>query len=86
MQNSILTDIASLKIRNNIDFANNKLSTTLKRMGSGYKVLNAKDDAAGCVIASKTNAKLSILPSTELSIYISGSFSFICSISQFWLC
>ena len=68
MQNSILTNIASLKIRNNMNIADNKLSYSLRRMSSGLKILNSKDDASGVVISSKMNARLNGLNSVSGNI------------------
>ena len=74
MPHSILTDISSLKIRNNLNYADNKLSNVLKQMASGCKILNAKDDAAGSVIASKMSTKLSGLNSVSNNIQRGMSF------------
>lgn len=57
--NSIATNINSLAIRKNLDSANNTLACSLQRMSSGLKLMCAKDDAAGAVIASKTNVQIS---------------------------
>ena len=52
VNNSILTDLNSLLIRNNLNSASDKLSTSLMRMSSGFKINQAKDDATGCVIST----------------------------------
>jgi len=49
----INTNVDSLKIQANLTHATSKMSTSMQRMSSGLKVLNAKDDAAGCVIAAR---------------------------------
>ncbi|MBR5305101.1 MAG: hypothetical protein IKU37_09775 [Candidatus Gastranaerophilales bacterium] len=58
MNNSILTNLTSLTICNDLQSANSILSRTLERMSSGFKINQAKDDASGCVISSKIKLKL----------------------------
>ena len=58
MNNSILTNLTSLSIYNDLQSANSILSRTLERMSSGFKINQAKDDASGCVISSKIKLKL----------------------------
>ena len=65
MQNSILNNITSDAIRSNITSANGGLSRVLERMSSGYKITQAKDNTAGCVIASKMSTRLSGLKSVS---------------------
>ena len=59
MINSILTNMPALKMRNNFNTTSNKLSTSLERLSSGFKINCAKDDAAGCVISRKMDTELS---------------------------
>lgn len=59
MYNSILTNITSIKVINNLNFAQNNISTSLKRMASGVKLSQAKDGAAECSISKKYEQKLS---------------------------
>ncbi len=54
----INTNVDSLKVQSILNGATNKLSTAMQRMSSGLKVLNAKDDAAGTVIAAKMAVQL----------------------------
>ncbi|WP_415638814.1 flagellin, partial [Pseudoalteromonas distincta] len=43
---------------NQLGRSNNDLSTALERLGSGFKINSAKDDAAGLQIASRLNAQV----------------------------
>ncbi len=54
----INTNVDSLKVQKILNGATNKLSTTMQRMSSGLKVLTAKDDAAGTIIAAKMEVQL----------------------------
>ncbi len=54
----INTNVDSIKIRHDLNDATNKLSTSMQRMSTGLKVLTAKDDAAGTVIAARMNVQL----------------------------
>lgn len=54
----INTNVDSLNIQNNLTKATSKLSTSMKRMSTGLKVMSAKDDAAGVVIAAKMQVQL----------------------------
>ena len=54
----INTNVDSLKVQNILSGATGKLSTAMQRMSSGLKVINAKDDAAGTVIAAKMQVQL----------------------------
>lgn len=59
MQNSILTNMASLAIRRNLYSSQNSISSSLERMASGVKLNRAKDNAADYCITSKLNYQLS---------------------------
>lgn len=59
MQNSILTNMNSIFIKNDLNFANNKLSISLERLSSGLKINQAKDDASGSVLLSRIKTQLS---------------------------
>ena len=59
MINSILTNVVALKMQSNFNVANNKISTSLTRMSSGFKINQAKDDTANHIIATKTDVQLS---------------------------
>lgn len=58
LNNSIVTNLTSLSIRNDLNFTNSSLSQTLERMSSGLKINSAKDDASGCAISSKISTRL----------------------------
>ena len=55
---SIQSNMASLSIQNQLGRSNNDLSTALERLGSGFKINSAKDDAAGLQIATRLNAQV----------------------------
>ena len=55
---SIQSNMASMSIQNQLGRSNNVLSTALERLGSGFKINSAKDDAAGLQIASRLNAQV----------------------------
>ena len=59
MSISIVTNVQSLKVQQNLNAATKTLNTAIERMTTGYKINSAKDDAAGYSIASQMNAKLS---------------------------
>ena len=59
MQNSILTNMTSIKIQNNFNYTQNNISASLKRMASGVRLNQAKDGAADYVISSKMENRLS---------------------------
>ena len=54
----INTNVDSIKIQHNLTNATSKLSTAMERMSTGLKVLTAKDDAAGTVIAARMQVQL----------------------------
>jgi flagellin len=55
---SIQSNMASMSIQNHLGRSNDSLSTALERLGSGFKINSAKDDAAGLQIASRLNAQV----------------------------
>ncbi|WP_166378464.1 flagellin [Pseudoalteromonas sp. Z9A4] len=55
---SIQSNMASMSIQNQLGRSNDSLSTALERLGSGFKINSAKDDAAGLQIASRLNAQV----------------------------
>ena len=59
MSLSLVTNVQSLKVQENLTAATNTLNTAIERMTTGYKINRAKDDAAGYSIASQMEAKLS---------------------------
>ena len=59
MSLSIVTNVQSLKVQQNLTAATDTLNTAIERMTTGYKINSAKDDAAGYSIASQMEAKLS---------------------------
>jgi len=54
----INTNVDSLKVQNILSSATNKLSQSMQRMSTGLKVSEAKDDAAGCVIAARMKVQM----------------------------
>ena len=59
MSISLVTNVQSLKVQQNLTAATNKLNTAIERMTTGYKINSAKDDAAGYSISAQMEAKLS---------------------------
>ena len=55
---SIQSNMASLSIQNQLSRTNDSLSTALERLGSGFRINSAKDDAAGLQIANRLNAQV----------------------------
>lgn len=55
---SIQSNMASLSIQNQLGRSNNDLSTALERLGSGFRINSAKDDAAGLQIANRLSAQV----------------------------
>jgi flagellin len=55
---SIQSNMASMSIQNQLSRSNDSLSTALERLGSGFKINSAKDDAAGLQIATRLNAQV----------------------------
>ena len=54
----IRTNVDAIKIQHSLTDATNSMSTQMARMSSGLKVLSAKDDAAGTVIAARMKVQL----------------------------
>ena len=54
----INTNVDSLKVQSNLASATSSLSKAMERMSTGLRVLNAKDDAAGTVIASRMKVQM----------------------------
>ena len=59
MQNSILTNMTSIKIQSIFNTTQNDISTSLKRMASGVRLNQAKDGAADYVISTQMKNRLS---------------------------
>lgn len=55
---SIQSNAASKSIQNQLNRTNDNLSVALQRLGSGFKINSAKDDAAGLQIANRLNAQV----------------------------
>ncbi|WP_404338618.1 flagellin [Pseudoalteromonas mariniglutinosa] len=55
---SIQSNMASMSIQNQLSRSNNDLSTALERLGSGFRINSAKDDAAGLQIATRLSAQV----------------------------
>ena len=58
-------NISAMIANNSIKMNDNKLSAALERLSSGYKINNAKDDAAGLAIARRMNAQIKGLSVAE---------------------
>ncbi|MBY6199161.1 lateral flagellin LafA [Vibrio hangzhouensis] len=54
---SMHTNYASLVTQNTLSSTNNMLSTAMERLGTGYRINSAADDAAGLSIANKLEAQ-----------------------------
>ena len=54
---SIHTNYASLVTQSNLNKTNGNLSTAQQRLGTGFRVNSAADDAAGLQIATRLNAQ-----------------------------
>jgi flagellin len=55
---SIQSNSAATTIRNQLNRTNDGLSVALERLGTGFRINSAKDDAAGLQIASRLNSQL----------------------------
>lgn len=55
---SIQSNMASKQVQTQLTRTNNDLSVSLQRLGTGFRVNSAKDDAAGLQIATRLNAQL----------------------------
>lgn len=51
-------NVSAMIANNSLKIADNKLSTSLERLSSGYKINYAKDNAAGLAIARRMNAQV----------------------------
>lgn len=58
MSLSIVTNTASMMVRTNLNNSTNAMNTAIERMTTGYKVNNAKDNAAGLNIIDTMTAKI----------------------------
>lgn len=56
---SLHTNAASLSTQNSLASTNKALSTSMTRLGTGFRVNSAMDDAAGLQIATRLNAQTS---------------------------
>lgn len=57
----INTNVEALNIHRNLTMTNDKVGNSLKRLSSGYRIMSAKDDAAGLAVANSFKAKVSSL-------------------------
>ena len=55
---SIVTNVSAMMVRNNLNSATDSMTQALERMTTGYKVNNAKDDAAGYNIIDSMSSKI----------------------------
>ena len=58
MSLSIVTNTASMMVRTNLTNATDGMNTAIERMTTGFKINNAKDDAAGYNIMDTMTAKI----------------------------
>ena len=58
---TINTNLSSLIVQKNLSSATTSLNSAIERMSTGYKINNAKDNAAGYSIATNWKTKLSSL-------------------------
>ena len=58
MSLSIVTNTASMMVRTNLTSATDGMNTAIERMTTGFKINNAKDDAAGYNIMDTMTAKI----------------------------
>lgn len=58
-------NISAMIANNSLKMNDNKLSAALERLSSGYRINNAKDDAAGLAIARRMNAQIKGLSVAE---------------------
>jgi flagellin len=56
---SLHTNASALSIQKNLSNTQSNLSTSMTRLGTGYRINSAKDDAAGLQIATRLNAQTS---------------------------
>ena len=54
----INTNVDALNVHNSLVSTSDKISTSLKRLSSGYRINSAKDDASGFAIANSFSAKV----------------------------
>jgi flagellin len=57
----INTNIEAINVHNTLVNTNNRVSKSLERLSSGYRINSAKDDAAGFAVANSFKAKISSL-------------------------
>lgn len=55
---SIQTNYASLVAQNSLAKSTESLNTSMERLGTGYRINSAKDDAAGLTIANRMNTDM----------------------------
>jgi len=55
---SIQTNYASLVAQNSLAKSTESLNTSMERLGTGYRINSAKDDAAGLTIANRMNSDM----------------------------
>lgn len=74
MINSILTNEASIILRNNIATSGKRITTSLERMSSGLKINSAMDGAADSIILSKTANQLLGLETVRNNTLMASNF------------
>ena len=61
----INTNISALRASNNLNKSNNKLTSSLERLSSGYRINRAADDAAGLAISQKMRTQIAGLDQAD---------------------
>ena len=65
MSMKINYNVSAIIANNSLKINDNKLTTSLERLSSGYKINHAKDDAAGLAISRRMNAQIKGLKAAE---------------------
>ncbi len=65
MSMKINYNVSAIIANNSLKINDNKLTTSLERLSSGYKINSAKDDAAGLAISRRMNAQIKGLKAAE---------------------
>lgn len=55
---NINTNIAAIKASGHLNRTEDKITTSLERLSSGYRINKAADDAAGMAISQKMHAQI----------------------------
>lgn len=58
MPQTINTNVASLNAQRNLNHSQSALKTSMERLSSGFRINNAKDDAAGLAITERMTSQI----------------------------